>query len=1097
MLARIGEVDRQGIKWASVRRPVAQGSSIDSSDSEVSTHGRGKSSLPTNSRWDTFRRLCLYYAECVRLDEKPFISGFADARGKHWVPLETQIDWRALSNQRTSPIAASEEVCGFARGNRQSRGAPALIIGVGVDVFTVNGQVKDGTAPPRILTPVLLVRVAVEMGDGAIRVNAISTPEINQNWLSRRFRQRDAQRRILDDLGILPSVATDAEDDGDDTPAGPSHFVPSIEQTLAKLYDLTQSRWKEYPNLSQLPREPALETVEQDGIYNRAVLMAIPDLKYAKRLYGELHRLAFEVPDAELDGTSLTNLFPHQPPIPQSQLPNNLPPRFFEISPLNEDQRSASEAAVFEPLLVVTGPPGTGKSTVVQTVLANLALQGRTGLFASRNHQGLEAVEPRLNALVEPEQLVLRPVYPFGERTKRFEWQRLMVTLLCRPRRQSAVRERDDALTSLNDLESRQRDAEAVVRTILDARNKLAEANQTAAEARAKLPAILASRTLSELEQLPIRPIARLLEVLRLARKLPWPIRVGVEPLAVMLARWRLKRHSSTPPTEWAREFLLSLATSVGSPDTAESTIAEVLRTTIEVERSIQSIEAKIRTHPPLVAACETVGDLRNEESTATISALRLIAQTAGAELSAEHRTALAKLRAGLENRGHDLGSDDPIMKELAKAFTHVMPELIKTFPLWAVPNLSVSKAIPFAPAVFDLVVVDEASQCDIPSVVPLLFRAKRLMVVGDPMQLPHVTQISRDADMNVRRRLGVHGIEVEDLTYAANSLFDVASTRPSAKLIELRSHYRCDPDIAAYSNEMFYNKTLWIRTSRQTGSHSSAGRPRRYGLHWTDVQGEVVRAAQGCYCPAQIEAIVKELVELDGIGFDGSVGVVTPFRVHADRLRDRIHEHLDRSALKRWRLIVDTADGFQGDERDLILFSLVGGDGMPDGSLGFLRAGPNRFNVAVSRARQALHVLGDSQWAEGCGIHFISDLLRRCREKPPQGRIVRHDLVGPVWEPRLAEALRSRGLPVEQQYPAAGYFLDIGLLREGMKLDVEVDGEAHHRDPLTGARRIDDIYRDSLLQSLHWQVIRFWVYELREDFDGCVQRVERAFRGE
>lgn len=155
----------------------------------------------------------------------------------------------------------------------------------------------------------------------------------------------------------------------------------------------------------------------------------------------------------------------------------------------------------------------------------------------------------------------------------------------------------------------------------------------------------------------------------------------------------------------------------------------------------------------------------------------------------------------------------------------------------------------------------------------------------------------------------------------------------------------------------------------------------------------------------------------------------------------------------------------------------------------------PNRFNVAVSRAKLVLHVLGNENWAERCGITFVSDLLRRCREASakPGGRAIRTDLIGPVWEPRFAEALRRAGLPVEQQYPAGGYYLDIALLRKNLKLDIEVDGECH-RDVDTGRRRIDDVYRDMVLESLGWEVVRFWVYELREHFDECVERVTALF---
>ena len=57
----------------------------------------------------------------------------------------------------------------------------------------------------------------------------------------------------------------------------------------------------------------------------------------------------------------------------------------------------------------------------------------------------------------------------------------------------------------------------------------------------------------------------------------------------------------------------------------------------------------------------------------------------------------------------------------------------MRAFPLWSVSNLSARSALPLVPGLFDLVIIDEASQCDIPSIVPLLARSKRAVLAGDP----------------------------------------------------------------------------------------------------------------------------------------------------------------------------------------------------------------------------------------------------------------------------------------------------------------------------------------------------------------------------
>jgi hypothetical protein len=125
---------------------------------------------------------------------------------------------------------------------------------------------------------------------------------------------------------------------------------------------------------------------------------------------------------------------------------------------------------------------------------------------------------------------------------------------------------------------------------------------------------------------------------------------------------------------------------------------------------------------------------------------------------------------------------------------------------------------------------------------------------------------------------------------------------------------------------------------------------------------------------------------------------------------------------MERVRFLASTAHGFQGDERDLILFSLCSGPDMPEGAAIFLRENPNLFNVAVSRARAVLHIVGNREWALDCRVPFIEKLARRTLPddgtKPQRQR----ELYQSPWEKVLAEALRQAGIAVVPQYPIAGH---------------------------------------------------------------------------
>jgi very-short-patch-repair endonuclease len=304
---------------------------------------------------------------------------------------------------------------------------------------------------------------------------------------------------------------------------------------------------------------------------------------------------------------------------------------------------------------------------------------------------------------------------------------------------------------------------------------------------------------------------------------------------------------------------------------------------------------------------------------------------------------------------------------------------------------------------------------------------------------------------------------------------------------VRLDLHFRSHDLIADYCNEAFYSNTLNVVTLTERLNIPTGMKP---GIHWTHVAGKLEAGVTGAWCADEIEAVRRELATLAAGGYRGTIGVVTPFRQQMIRLRDSLEagDSLAPDFMERVRFLASTAHGFQGDERDLILFSLCGGPDMPEGATIFLRENPNLFNVAVSRARAVLHVVGNREWALTCSVPFIENLARRTLPDAGAGRRARPEPYQSPWEKVLAEALQQAGIAVVPQYPIAGRFLDLAILTP-RKIDVEVDGESIHRTA-GGGRKDDDYWRDLQLQSLGWKVCRFWVYELRENLTACVQRV-------
>ena len=270
-------------------------------------------------------------------------------------------------------------------------------------------------------------------------------------------------------------------------------------------------------------------------------------------------------------------------------------------------------------------------------------------------------------------------------------------------------------------------------------------------------------------------------------------------------------------------------------------------------------------------------------------------------------------------------------------------------------------------------------------------------------------------------------------------------------------------------------------------------------GIHWTEINSDVASAGKsGCVAEDEIDAVYK-LVEkiLVNNNFKGTLGVVTPFRQQQKRIQDRIFDGaLPHNLLEQSDLIIDTAHGFQGDEKDVMIFSLCGGPNMPRGSLHFLRESKNVFNVAVSRARAVLHIVGNRDWALRSGINHLVQLSKSKNEKKQEivpGQWSPHES---PWEQVFYEALLKKNIETIPQYPVVGRRLDLAYVdkKRNLKIDIEVDSDRFHRNP-DGSRKRDDTWRDIQLMSLGWEVKRFWVYRLREDMDKCVSEIKKLVR--
>jgi superfamily I DNA and/or RNA helicase len=226
------------------------------------------------------------------------------------------------------------------------------------------------------------------------------------------------------------------------------------------------------------------------------------------------------------------------------------------------------------------------------------------------------------------------------------------------------------------------------------------------------------------------------------------------------------------------------------------------------------------------------------------------------------------------------------------------------------------------------------------------------------------------DRDRSIAARHDVGSDTLAELSQRSRSLFDVASARVGEAPLLLDQHYRCHPEIIGFSNQRFYGGRLHVRTPNRA----------RGGVYWDQVAGNFARGPRGRSVRNALEAstVIDRLVtEVTGNAPGSSFGVVTAFRAQAELLRELA---INRLGAGMEMITIDTVHRFQGDERDVIVLSPTVSADMPPF---FVRVAghPNLLNVAVTRARRRLVVVGDRHAClrAGGALAELADYVAGC----------------------------------------------------------------------------------------------------------------------
>lgn len=453
--------------------------------------------------------------------------------------------------------------------------------------------------------------------------------------------------------------------------------------------------------------------------------------------------------------------------------------------------------------------------------------------------------------------------------------------------------------------------------------------------------------------------------------------------------------------------------------------------------------------------------------------------------------------------------------------------------PVWMASPETVAQVFDREP-VFDVVIFDEASQCRLEEALPVLLRAKRVVIAGDPKQLPPTrffeaaVSVSEDVEIETDQDLFELQLgEIEDLLAAALNL--------EIQECYLDVHYRSrNADLIQFSNVQFYGNRL----QAIPGHPSNIARFPPLTIHRAD---GVYENRTNMDEAKQVVQLVDDLLRRAD---PPSVGIASFNLTQRDLINELLDERSEedkgfakRLAKARKRvgdgsfegLFVKNLENVQGDERDHIIVSTTYGPA-PNGKF-YKRFGPlgrvgggRRLNVLVTRAREELHLVTSiprevyaslppvpagqtpgGGWLLFRYLQFAEELAVAYDEnhrvlEQTEASGAAHTLVRPSESPSSFAAALGNHLADEHRmsndvhWGNDGFCIDVALHHprqlENMTVGVLCDSSRFNKapDPVEW-----DIFRTGILEAVGWTTHRLWTPVFFRDPKGCVDRIQRA----
>ena len=725
---------------------------------------------------------------------------------------------------------------------------------------------------------------------------------------------------------------------------------------------------------------------------------------------------------------------------------------FYPITPLSlsDSQEKVIKNVETAKLVAVQGPPGTGKSQTIVNMVAHLIANGKTVLVASRMDKAVDVVADRLNELGAP-YLALR--------AGRMNYQKQLSEQL-----NELVKNRDLLDENVDDY---------IFADVKDMKQHLDVMRETEAKCEKILKYEKEWHDLKDEIKQQSTVVGELQYIKRPLKKSEIDnINDVIKSLSENLEKSGFFASFANMSSQRQLRKILDIKDFEVEPENLDRLKVEL--DFVTQKWRLRKIETDIQKTGNLHVMMEQIRQMKRKQKTLAVNILK-----------STRREALKALLRDVKKVGRIKIHARALISRKKKSNDSILESedfkpLLDAFPCWCVTTYAVSDSLPLKPGMFDVAIIDEASQCDIASCFPIMYRAKKTVVVGDDKQLPHLSFLEKAKEQSFLSQYGIPDKYQLMWRFRTNSMFDLADYY-SMNSVMLDEHFRSLPPIIEFSNQEFYNGRIRIMRTDKTSDSA---------IDIIKVEDGKVDLDATRNLP-EIEALVKTLHEIiiedERKNPDNpvSIGIISPFRAQVEQLKLSVPKVLSDYMIKKHQIEIGTAHTFQGDERDIILMSWAFANNSYPQSITFLQK-PNLFNVAITRAKNKCinFVSHDLEtMPDGHFRHYVS-YLKQYKER--KIALLNNEIDENIYknslEREVAQHLREQGHQVVAGAEIAGLSADLVV---DDKFIVEIDGVEDNKKA-----HISNMKKQAILERCGMKVRRITYREWQYSKQACLDRV-------